>query len=192
MPSSPRRPTPSRDVQARPARARQLDPGRRPRPADRHKHGLIGTSVSRLDGPLKVQGAARFAAEFPLDGMVYAALAYATIPRGRIATLDTSAAEGAAGVVLVMTHLNAPRMNKPAVFGSSPTAAGPSDLSIMQDDTVHWNGQPIAVVLAETQEQADHAASLIAPLTLPRRRRRRSRRPRRPGLSRVSSWASRC
>ena len=136
-------------------------PGGVPDPLIGRKHGLIGTSVSRLDGPLKVQGAARFAAEFPLDGMVYAALAYATIPRGRIATLDTSVAEDAAGVVLVMTHLNAPRMNKPAVFGSSPTAAGPSDLPIMQDDTVHWNGQPIAVVLAETQEQADHATSLI-------------------------------
>ena len=136
-------------------------PGGVPDPLIGHKHGLIGTSVSRLDGQLKVRGAARFAAEVPLDGMVYAALAYATIPRGRIATLDTSAAEEATGVVLVMTHRNAPRMNKPAVFGSSPTAAGPSDLPIMQDDTIHWNGQPIAVVLAETQEQADHAASLI-------------------------------
>ena len=132
-------------------------PGGVPDPLIAHKHGLIGSSVSRLDGKLKVQGAARFAAEVPLDGMVYAALAYATIPRGRIATLDTSAAEGAAGVVVVMTYRNAPRMKKPAVFGSSPTAAGPSDLPIMQDDTVHWNGQPIAVVLAETQEQADHA-----------------------------------
>uniref|UniRef100_H3C6R3 Aldehyde oxidase/xanthine dehydrogenase a/b hammerhead domain-containing protein n=1 Tax=Tetraodon nigroviridis TaxID=99883 RepID=H3C6R3_TETNG len=62
-----------------------------------------------------------------------------------------------------MTHLNAPRMNKPAVFGSSPTAAGPADLPVMQDDRVHWNGQPIALVLAETQEQADHAVSLIVP-----------------------------
>ena len=136
-------------------------PGGVPDPLIAHKHGLIGTSVSRLDGQLKVKGAARFAAEVSLDRMVYAALAYGTIPRGRIATLDTTAAEASAGVVVVMTHRNAPRMNKPAVFGSSPTAAGPSDLSIMQDDTIHWNGQPIAVVLADTQEQADHATSLI-------------------------------
>ncbi len=136
-------------------------PGGVPDPLIRQQHGLIGTSVSRLDGPLKVRGAAPFAAEFPLEGMVYAALAYATIPRGRIATLDTAAAESAPGVVLVMTHRNAPRMNKPAVFGSSPTAAGPADLPVMQDDRIHWNGQPIAVVLAETQEQADHAKSLI-------------------------------
>ncbi len=74
-------------------------PGGVPDPLIGHKHGLIGTSVSRRDGRLKVQGTARFAAEVPLDGMVYAALAYGTIPRGRIATLDTGAAEGAAGFV---------------------------------------------------------------------------------------------
>ncbi|WP_174285787.1 xanthine dehydrogenase family protein molybdopterin-binding subunit [Sphingomonas bacterium] len=136
-------------------------PGGVPDPLIARKHGLIGTPVSRLDGPLKVQGSARFAAEVKLDDMTHAALVYGAIPRGRIAALDTGAAETAPGVVLVMTHRNAPRMNPPAVFGSSPTAVGPSDLPIMQDDRIHWNGQPIALVLAETQEQADHAASLI-------------------------------
>ncbi|TPG38314.1 xanthine dehydrogenase family protein molybdopterin-binding subunit [Sphingomonas koreensis] len=136
-------------------------PGGVPDPLIAHKHGTIGTPVSRLDGPLKVQGAARFAAEVALDEMVYAALVYATIPRGRIASFDTRAAEAAPGVVLVMTYQNAPRMNRPGVFGSSPTAVGPSDLPIFQDDRIHWNGQPIAAVLAETQEQADHAKSLI-------------------------------
>ena len=136
-------------------------PGGAPDPLIRHKHGLIGTAVSRIDGPLKVKGAARFAAEVPLDGMVYAALAYSTIAKGRIAALDTSAAEAAPGVVLVMTHRNAPKMKAPAVFGTAANAAGPSDLPIMQDAEIHWNGQPIAVVLAATQEQADHAKSLI-------------------------------
>jgi xanthine dehydrogenase YagR molybdenum-binding subunit len=136
-------------------------PGGASDPLIGRKHGLIGTPVSRLDGPLKVRGAARFAAEVPLEDMVYAALVYGTIPCGRIATLDTQAAEAAPGVVLVMTYRNAPRLNSPAPFGSSPTAAAASDLPIMQDDRLHWNGQPIAVVLAETQEQADYATSLI-------------------------------
>ena len=136
-------------------------PGGQPDPLIEHKHGLIGTQVSRLDGPLKVQGKARFAAEFPMDRMVYAALAYSTVPKGRITELDTGAAEAAPGVVLVMTHKNAPRMKTPPVFFTSPKAAGPTDLSVMQDDQVHWNGQAIAVVLAETQEQGDHATSLI-------------------------------
>lgn len=136
-------------------------PGGRPDPLIARKHGLIGTPISRLDGALKVKGEATFAAEFRFDEMAYAALAYATIPRGRITAVDSAAAEGAPGVVLVMTHRNAPRMNKPGVFGSSPTAVGPADLPILQDDRIHWNGQPIACVLAETQHQADHAASLL-------------------------------
>jgi xanthine dehydrogenase YagR molybdenum-binding subunit len=136
-------------------------PGGKPDPLSRHEQGLIGAPVSRLDGPLKVQGKARFAAEFALESMVYATLAYSTIPKGRIATLDTSAAEAAPGVVLVMTHRNAPRMKPSPVFLTAEKAAGADDLPIMQDDRIHWNGQPIAIVLAETQEQADHARSLI-------------------------------
>jgi xanthine dehydrogenase YagR molybdenum-binding subunit len=133
----------------------------RPDPLIRHGRGLIGAPISRLDGPLKVRGEARFAAEFPMDGMLYAALAYSTVARGRVAMLDTSAAEAAPGVVLVMTHRNAPRMNAMPGFGTGPMAAGVNSLPIMQDDLVHWNGQPIALVLAETQEQANYAGSLI-------------------------------
>lgn len=136
-------------------------PGAKPDPLIRQKHGLIGTPVSRLDGPEKVGGAARFAAEFPLEHMVYAALKYSTIARGRISELDIDAAAAAPGVVLVMTHDNAPRMKPAPAFMTDAKAAAGDDLPIMQDDQIHWNGQPIAVVLAQTQEQADHAKSLI-------------------------------
>ncbi|WP_298091753.1 xanthine dehydrogenase family protein molybdopterin-binding subunit [uncultured Sphingomonas sp.] len=136
-------------------------PGGVPDPLIARKHGLIGKPVSRLDGALKVRGEAAFAAEHRFADMTYAALVYATIARGRITAIDTAAAEAARGVVLVMTHLNAPRMATPPVFGSSPSAVGPADLPILQDDRIHWNGQPVACVLAETQEQADHAASLL-------------------------------
>ena len=123
--------------------------------------GIIGQSVSRLDGPQKVTGSAPFSAEFRMDGMVFAALAYSTIAKGRIATLDTVEAEHAPGVVLVMSHLNAPKMKAPPLFMSAAKAASGDSLPVMQDDRVAWNGQPIAIVLAETQEQADHAKSLI-------------------------------
>ena len=96
-----------------------------------------------------------------MEGLTYAALKYSTIARGRIAEIDTAAAEAAPGVVLVMTHRNAPKLNRAPPFMSKPKAAGPDDLPIMQDDRIHWNGQPVALVLAETQEQADHAQSLI-------------------------------
>lgn len=136
-------------------------PGGVPDPLIARKHGLIGTPVSRLDGPLKVSGGAAFSAEYRFENMAYAALAYATIARGRITAIDSAAAEAAPGVVLVMTHRNAPRMKTPAMFGTSGSAVGPDTVPILQDDQVHWNGQPIACVLAETQEQADHAASLL-------------------------------
>ena len=126
-----------------------------------NRHGLIGAPISRLDGALKVEGAARFAAEFSMPDMVYAALAFSTIPKGRLTALDVGAAESAPGVALVMTYRNAPRMKNGPVFLSGEKAAAGDDLPIMQDEQIYWNGQPIAVVLAQTQEQADHAKSLI-------------------------------
>ena len=137
------------------------DPGVMPDPLIRQKHGHIGVPVSRRDGEFKVRGEATFAAEFPVKGMLYASLAYSTIAKGRIVALDTSAAEIAPGVALVMTHRNAPRMKPTPVFLSHPKAVGPSSLPIMQDDSVHWNGEAVAVVLAESQEQADYAKSII-------------------------------
>lgn len=138
-----------------------LMPGGTPDPLIRHKHGSIGASVSRIDGPLKVRGRATFAAEFVHEGMVYASVAFSTIAKGRITSLDTKAAEAAPGVVLVMTHHNAPRMQPMPLFLTAEKAGGGDSLPVMQDERIYWNGQPIAVVLAETQEQADHAKSLI-------------------------------
>jgi xanthine dehydrogenase YagR molybdenum-binding subunit len=136
-------------------------PGGTPDPLIREKHGYIGTPVSRIDGPLKVSGRARFAAEYPIENLAYAALHYSTIAKGRIVEILTAEAEASAGVVLVMTHLNAPRLRAAPAFGTNAKAAGGDDLAVMQDGRIHWNGQPIALVLAETQEQADHAQSLI-------------------------------
>ena len=82
-----------------------LVPGTRPEDRQpRRQHGHVGAPVSRVDGALKVRGAARFAAEVPMEGLLYAALVHSTIARGRIARIDTAAAEAAPGVVLVMTH----------------------------------------------------------------------------------------
>ncbi|KYH02219.1 xanthine dehydrogenase family protein molybdopterin-binding subunit [Bradyrhizobium sp. DOA1] len=122
----------------------------------------LGTQQSRVDGPDKVKGAARFAAEVPMDGLLYAAFVHSTIARGRIAELDVAAAEAAEGVALVMTHRNAPKMALPPPIGlTNLKAAGNNILPVMQDAEIRWNGQTVAVVLAETQEQANFAASLI-------------------------------
>lgn len=136
-------------------------PNTHPDPLAERKHGLIGTQVSRIDGPLKVQGAAQFAAEVQLENLTYGALLYSTIAKGRIASIDTEGAESAPGVVLVMTYKNAPRLKAVPAMMEAEKAASGDDLPVMQDPAIHWNGQPVAVVLAETQEQADHAKSLI-------------------------------
>jgi xanthine dehydrogenase YagR molybdenum-binding subunit len=125
-------------------------------------HGYVGQPVNRVDGALKVTGAARFTAEFVLERTAYAALVCSTIARGRVTNIDVAAAKAAAGVLEVMTHQNAPRMKAPSLLNiAAPKAFAASDLPIFQDDRVHWNGQPVAVVVAETLEQAQYAASLV-------------------------------
>lgn len=126
------------------------------------RRGAVGRQVSRLDGPLKVGGQARFAAEVAMEGLCYASLLHSPVTRGRITRLDTSAAEGAPGVILVMTHRNMPRLGTlPLISVTNLGAVGASALPIMQDTEIRYNGQVVALVLAETQEQADHATSLI-------------------------------
>ncbi|MFD1912906.1 xanthine dehydrogenase family protein molybdopterin-binding subunit [Halodurantibacterium flavum] len=126
------------------------------------RHGAVGRQTAQLDGPLKVRGEAKFAAEVAVEGLCYGALVNSTITRGRIARLDTRAAEAAPGVVAVLTHRNMPRMDPvPLMSVTNIGAAGNSGLPIMQDDQVRYNGQVIAFVVAQTQQEADHAATLI-------------------------------
>ena len=128
--SGPRRLAGAQHERARRTRHDAVSPMPGPLPERcRHRrddqHGHVGEPVSRSTARLKVRGEARFAAEVPLEGMVYAALAFSTIARGRIAALDTAAAEAAPGVVLVMTHRNAPRMKPTARCSlTAPKAAG--------------------------------------------------------------------
>ena len=122
----------------------------------------VGAPVSRVEGPEKVTGRARYAAEFAPPDVAYAALVESTIPAGRIVSMDTKEAEAAPRVLAVLTHLNAERLpylapkERPAVDPVSGEALRP-----LQSDEVRFSGQPIALVLAETREQADHAASLV-------------------------------
>jgi xanthine dehydrogenase YagR molybdenum-binding subunit len=123
--------------------------------------GSVGRPVSRLDGPLKVAGAARFAAEVRLEKLCYAALAHSNIAKGRIVRIETTTAQQAPGVVAVMTHQNAPAMKPPPTMREKPQGASVNAVPVMQDDRVRWNGEAVAVVVAETQDQAEHAASLV-------------------------------
>ena len=122
----------------------------------------IGAPLTRVDGPTKVTGSARYAAEFHLDDLAYAATHDSTVSAGRITEIDTTAAKRAPGVLLVLTHLNADRLpyQSPAERPAVDPVAG-EQLRVLQDAEVLFSGQPIALVLATTQPQALYAASLI-------------------------------
>jgi xanthine dehydrogenase YagR molybdenum-binding subunit len=128
------------------------------------KRGAVGHTVSRVDGLLKATGKATFTAEYHIDNLAHAVLVLARIARGTIQRVDTSAARRAPGVVTVITRENAPRMRATEVFGAATTepAAAASSIQHLATDQIHYYGQPIAVVVAETLEQAEHAATLVA------------------------------
>ena len=125
----------------------------------------VGRAVARQDGPAKTTGRARFAAEHPYPNLAYAALVHSTIARGRITAIDTAAARAVPGVIEVLTHENAPAMKPaPKVSLLNPSSfATSTSVNYLATDEVHWNGQPVAVVVAETPEAAQHAASLVRP-----------------------------
>ncbi|WP_043623999.1 xanthine dehydrogenase family protein molybdopterin-binding subunit [Nonomuraea candida] len=125
----------------------------------------VGRAVDRVDGPAKTTGRARFAAEHPYPGLAHAALVHATVARARITAIDTEAARAVPGVIDVLTHENTPPMKPPpkVSFLDLSTLVSGTTVNYLATDEVHWNGQPVAVVVAETPEAARHAASLVRP-----------------------------
>lgn len=121
---------------------------------------IIGAPVDRTDGRLKVTGGARYSAEINLPGLTYGALVTSTISDGVVASMDTSAAEHAPGVLAVFTPFNMPKLPKATAMGvgASPSAR---NLAVLQDNAVHYFLQPIGIVIADTLERATHAASLV-------------------------------
>jgi len=120
----------------------------------------IGQALSRVDGWLKVTGAARYTADVAVAGAVHAAIVHSTIARGRTVSIDTAAAGAAPGVLALFTHRNMPRMNPTPKPWSHLHPHGQSYLPL-QDDKIHYAGQPIALVIAKTLDQATHAGMLI-------------------------------
>ncbi len=124
--------------------------------------GVIGQPVSRVDGRAKVTGSATYAGEFHLSNFAYAALVLSTVPRGTIAKIETAEAEHAPGVRAVITHLNAPRLaylplaERPAVDPKSG-----EQLRVFQSPEILFSGQPIGVVVADTLEEAQYAATRV-------------------------------
>lgn len=120
---------------------------------------VTGQGIDRVDGRLKVCGRATFAAEFALQNLAHAVLLTSTVPKGRIARMKTDAAEHAPGVLAVLTPANAAKLPQRGLAGVNPPAG--RVLSLLQDDRVDYNGQPIGVVVADTLEHAADAMRMI-------------------------------
>jgi xanthine dehydrogenase YagR molybdenum-binding subunit len=125
------------------------------------RHGSnIGQPLTRRDGVLKVTGRAQYAADNHPPGMLYAVLAVSSIARGRVASLDITAAKAHPGVVEVMTPANKPALAQDPDEKSNPFMFR---LDLLQNDRVRYANQPIAVVIAKTLEAATEGAILLSP-----------------------------
>lgn len=121
------------------------------------KKDMIGDPLSRVDGRLKVTGGATYSGEYKVAGLTYGVLVPATITSGLITAMDTKAAERAPGVIAVITHFNAMKLP-----GFQPDAQKPvKGLKLFNDNKIYFNGQPMALVVAETFERATYAATLV-------------------------------
>lgn len=114
----------------------------------------------RYEGIAKVTGKAKYAAEFsqpfPKANLVYAYMVQATIPNGTIASIDRYPADLAPGVIAILTPFNSPKLNQ-----GTPEPPARRNLSLLQDKDIHYNGQPIAVVVAKSLNEAKTAAQLL-------------------------------
>jgi xanthine dehydrogenase YagR molybdenum-binding subunit len=124
----------------------------------------IGKEMSRVDGFAKVTGKAKYAAEFKVPNLATGFLVMSTIAKGTIKAIDTAEALRAPGVIRVLTHENYPKLAATAFCGlESATSAErtTSPFPALQSNKIVFNMQPIALVLAETFEQARYAARLV-------------------------------
>jgi xanthine dehydrogenase YagR molybdenum-binding subunit len=122
----------------------------------------IGAPISRVDGRDKVTGAAKYAGEFKAPDLAYGSVVSSTIAKGHITSIDISEAMKVGGVIAVLTHKNRPPMaDNDEAYKDDVAPEQGSPLRPLYDDKIMFNGQPIALVLAEDSETARFAASLV-------------------------------
>jgi xanthine dehydrogenase YagR molybdenum-binding subunit len=133
----------------------QSAPAGKPAPAA-PPSAIIGASLSRVDGPLKTTGTAKYAADFHPKNLAYAVPVCATIASGKIGSLDASAAEKMPGVVLVLHHGNIGPLFRSGSGGRNSEARPP-----FEDEVISYWGQYVAVVVADTFAQAQAGAAAV-------------------------------
>jgi xanthine dehydrogenase YagR molybdenum-binding subunit len=119
-------------------------------------------SLDRVDGRSKVTGTATYSAEYQIENLAQAVLVTSTIARGKIVGIDTKQAEAAPGILAVISHLNSPGIPGYAT-AKKPAERAPVGTSfrLFYDELIYFDGQPVAMVVAGSFEQARYAASLV-------------------------------
>jgi xanthine dehydrogenase YagR molybdenum-binding subunit len=117
----------------------------------------VGRALDRVDGPLKVTGKAQYAAEIPVANVAHAVIVTSPVGRGKLLAVDVHAAEQVPGVLKVISSANAPSLP------GATAKTDPNDrlLQLLQDDEIHYNDQPIALVVASTLESAQEGAAAV-------------------------------
>ncbi|MFB4307290.1 xanthine dehydrogenase family protein molybdopterin-binding subunit [Actinomadura sp. GTD37] len=124
--------------------------------------GSIGQGAARVDGREKVTGTARYSGEIALPGLAHGQIVGAAVPSGRITSINTAAAERADGVAAILTRHDLPEVARVPLVPSLMGGPAPGETFFpMQDDVVHYAGQPVAIVVAGSLEQARYAATLV-------------------------------
>jgi xanthine dehydrogenase YagR molybdenum-binding subunit len=116
-------------------------------------NNIIGQPLNRVDGRLKVTGEAQYTADIPIEKLTYGVIFQSAIAKGKVLTIDTTQTLAAPGVIDIITYHQTPNLiNIPFI----PTPTPPE-----KDDNIHYHGQPLGIVVAETLEQAEYGASLV-------------------------------
>jgi xanthine dehydrogenase YagR molybdenum-binding subunit len=121
---------------------------------------VVGQPVTRIDGKLKVTGRAAYAVEHPIENVAYGVAVASTIGSGRIVKIDSAEAEKMPGVLAILHHGNIEKLYRPA--GSLEEASRPGESRPpFEDENIYYYGQFVALVVAETFEQAQDGASHV-------------------------------
>ncbi|HEX8460797.1 MAG TPA: xanthine dehydrogenase family protein molybdopterin-binding subunit, partial [Segetibacter sp.] len=121
----------------------------------------IGQPISRLEGHLKVTGAAKYAGEYNVPGLLYGYVVNSIITKGKITKIDTTAAKALPGVIEVFTHKNRPSLAWFDMQYSDMDAPPGNAYKPLYGSDIKYNGQPVALVVAETFELARYASTLV-------------------------------
>ncbi|MBK6007143.1 xanthine dehydrogenase family protein molybdopterin-binding subunit [Ramlibacter ginsenosidimutans] len=121
----------------------------------------IGEPVPRIDGRAKVTGQARYAAEIAAEGLVHGVVVNAAIARGRIVAVHDEQARAVRGVLDVLWHGHRSEAPQLAHYFGTGEDFSTVPVKPLVSDRVHYAGQPVALVLAESWEAARHAAGLV-------------------------------